>query len=573
MKKLLFLLFPVFVFSQTCITNVTIIDVVNRKLIPSQTVTFENNIITKIQPAKTAKFSKNAVIIEGTGKYLMPGMTDSHVHFFQSGGLYARPDAIDLRKEMPYQQENQWVHNNMEDFLRRYVRSGITNVIDAGATTSFLNQKKNFADKDFAPNIYMTGPLLTSWEPKVYEGLGEEEPFSLVKTEEEGRLMVQKQLPFNPDFIKIWYIIDAQNAESSARQFQPIAKAIIEEAHKNNLKVAVHATERLTAQLAVESGCDYLVHGVEDEIINSDFVKLLRERKTILCPTLIVADGYHNTFAQNEVFNTYDFKYSNPRQIGSLSDLKHLPDTLSISRFKSYFRSPEAVASLAKTDSIRGVNLKKLADGGVIIAAGTDAGNIGTMHATSYLKELLAMQKTGMGQWQVLESATINPIKIFNLEKVAGSISVGKRADMVLLDANPIDDLENLKKINLVINKGKLHSPDDLIKDSPADLVNRQLNGYNARNIEAFLEPYAEDVELYSFPDKLIGKGKAEMRRNYAEMFASTPELHCEVRNRIVQGNIIIDMEHVFIRKGQVIDGPVIYHIDKGKISKVYFIE
>lgn len=573
MKKFLFLLFPAFAFSQTCITNVTVIDVVNRKLIPSQTVIFENNIITKIQPAKTAKFPKNAVIIEGSGKYLMPGMTDSHVHFFQSGGLYARPDAIDLRKEMPYQQENQWVHDNMEDFLRRYVRSGITNVIDVGATTSFLKQKNHFADKDFAPNIYMTGPLLTSWEPKVYEGLGEEEPFSLVKTADEGRLMVQRQLPFKPDFIKIWYIIDPQNAESSARQFQPIAKAIIEEAHKNNLKVAIHATERLTAQLAVESGCDYLVHGVEDEIITADFVKLLKDRKTILCPTLIVADGYHNTFAQNEVFDTYDLRYSNPRQIGSLSDLKHLPDTLSISRYKSYFRSKEAMQSLSKTDSIRGVNLKKLADGGVIIAAGTDAGNVGTLHATSYIKELLAMQKTGMGNWQVLESATINPMKIFNLEKAAGSINVGKRADMVLLDANPIEDLENLKKINLIINKGKVQHPDDLIKDTPADLVNRQINGYNARDIEAFLEPYAEDVELYSFPDKLIGKGKADMRRNYGEMFKTTPELHCEIKNRIIQGNIIIDMEHVFIKKGQVIDGPVIYHIDNGKISKVYFIE
>ena len=62
----------------------------------------------------------------------MPGLTDAHVHFFQSGGLYTRPDAIDFRKYKPYDKEIDWVHNNMEDFLRRYIQCGITSVIDVG---------------------------------------------------------------------------------------------------------------------------------------------------------------------------------------------------------------------------------------------------------------------------------------------------------------------------------------------------------------------------------------------------------------------------------------------------------
>jgi imidazolonepropionase-like amidohydrolase len=73
------------------------------------------------------------------------------------------------------------------------------------------------------------------------------------------------------------------------------------------------------------------------------------------------------------------------------------------------------------------INLKKMADAGINIVAGTDAGNIGTQHAASYLRELQAMQKAGMSIWQILQSATSNPAKILKKEKLTGSIEVGKQ--------------------------------------------------------------------------------------------------------------------------------------------------
>ena len=567
----LLLLLPLLSYSQTYITNVTVVDVKNKKLVPAQTVTFINNKITQIQSAKKVKVPQNATVIDGSNQYLMPGMTDGHVHFFQSGGLYARPDAIDLRKQMPYETEIAWVHNNMEDFLRRYTKSGITTVVDVGATPHFLKRRKEFADKDFAPKIYMTGPLLTSWEPDAYQGLKEDEPFNLVATPEEGRAMVQQQLPLQPDFIKIWYIIDPEKPEESARKFLPVAKAIIDEAHKNKLKVAVHATEQLTAQLAVESGCDYLVHGIEDKIITADFIKLLKDKKTILCPTLVVADGYNATFAQTITPDTYELENANAQQIGSLSDLKHLQDTTYSSRLKSYMRSKNMVASERKTDSIRKVNLKKLSDAGVTIVVGTDAGNIGTQHATSYIKELKAMLQSGMSNWQVLQAATINSAELF--DPADGSIAVGKNANLILLSANPIENLDNLTKINLIVNKGNVLQPEKIITPTPLSLVQQQLNAYNARNIEAFLAPYADDVELYNFPNKLTGKGKEFMRKTYQQMFAALPYLHCEVKERIIQGNTVIDHERVMIRKNEFTKATAIYKIENGKIKKVYFIQ
>jgi imidazolonepropionase-like amidohydrolase len=100
------------------------------------------------------------------------------------------------------------------------------------------------------------------------------------------------------------------------------------------------------------------------------------------------------------------------------------------------------------------VNLKKMIDGGITIVAGTDAGNIGTQHASSLFDELKAMKQSGLSNWQIIQSATINPTKILDKQDSLGSIAVGKKADLVLLNANPVEDLDNITNINLVINKG-----------------------------------------------------------------------------------------------------------------------
>src|SRR5215211_6346015 len=111
-------------FSQTYITNVTLVDVEKLKLVPGQTVVIDKERITNISPAKKISAPAGTQVIDGTGKYLMPGLVDAHVHFFQSGGLYARPDGLDLRKYTAYDKEIEWTHRNMEDFLRRYTRNG-----------------------------------------------------------------------------------------------------------------------------------------------------------------------------------------------------------------------------------------------------------------------------------------------------------------------------------------------------------------------------------------------------------------------------------------------------------------
>lgn len=183
MRLLLLLLLSTTAFSsaaQLLIKNTTVVDVVGKKLVSAQDVLVEGDRITAI--GKGLKAAAGVQVVDGTGRWLMPGLVDAHVHFFQNGGLYTRPDAIDLRKVKGYNEEIEWTHNNMDRFLRRYTRAGITSVIDVGATVRFLQQRDSFRTKAYAPSVYMTGPLLTTWEPEVYKGLGNNEPFYLMKT-------------------------------------------------------------------------------------------------------------------------------------------------------------------------------------------------------------------------------------------------------------------------------------------------------------------------------------------------------------------------------------------------------
>ena len=110
-------------------------------------------------------------------------------------------------------------------------------------------------------------------------------------------------------------------------------------------------------------------------------------------------------------------------------------------------------------------------------------------------------------------------------------------------------------------------------KSIPEKLVQQQLIAYNTRNIDTFLEPYSDDVELYMFPNQLLGKGKNFMRKDYAEMFKNTPNLHCDIKNRTVLGNTVIDHEVVSGFGSNHLESIAIYEIKNDKIAKVYFIQ
>ncbi|WKN44597.1 nuclear transport factor 2 family protein [Tunicatimonas pelagia] len=116
-----------------------------------------------------------------------------------------------------------------------------------------------------------------------------------------------------------------------------------------------------------------------------------------------------------------------------------------------------------------------------------------------------------------------------------------------------------------------LSSANTLPTETVEEIVQRQLDAYNARDIDAFMDTYADSIALYSFPNELRTKGKEAMRTTYSQLFERTPNLYAEIKNRIVIGNKVIDQEYV--RAGErFIDAVAIYEVADGKIVRVTFI-
>jgi hypothetical protein len=226
-----------------------------------------------------------------------------------------------------------------------------------------------------------------------------------------------------------------------------------------------------------------------------------------------------------------------------------------------------------KEDSIMLTNLKLVQQKGGLVVAGTDAGNIGTQHASSFYDELLMMQQAGLSNWEIIRAATINTARGFGKEKEYGSIEKGKMADFLLLDKDPTQNITALASLTTVIHRGVSYKPNEILPVTRESLVQQQLNGYNLRNMAAFLEPYSDSVELFEFPDKLVGKGKEQMRKIYENEFLKLKDLHCDVTERMVEGNSVIDHESVSGFGPRPISAIVIYKIENNKIAKVYFIQ
>ena len=546
----------------TVLRDINYIDVIDGTKHLNVSIFIQNSIIVKIG---NHEIPKDARVIECKGKWAMPGMVDAHIHLFQSGGLYTRPDVIELQKYKAYPEERQWLIDNTEDLLRRYLRCGITSVIDMGGPFYDFDLRDKYNDSKNYPNLFITGPLISTYQPDAFKI--EDAPILKVKTKEEVLDIIERQLPYKTDFIKIWYI--ARYDETAKQNFE-IIKATVDRSHELGLKAAVHATELATAKLALKAGADILVHSVDDPI-DDEFIRLARANNAIVIPTLIVHRKYIDVFLREMETTAEDFLYANPVTLGSLYDLNHIGNYGEFIKRKAF--TPEGKRMWFDQDKVRKNNLKRMISEGITIATGTDAGNIGTLHGSSFFEELKYMSDAGMSNSEIMRASTINGARVLNKDKNLGSIVVGKNADLLVLNSNPLDDINACKDIKLVIKGGNIMPVDSIIRTSPEYLARQQVNGYNALNIDAFLEPYSEDCCIYTLEGELLMKGKEAMRKGYSALFGQSPNLHCVIENRIVQQNTVIDQERVTgLRGADNVRVIAVYKIEKNKIAKVYFI-
>ncbi|PYJ25992.1 MAG: amidohydrolase [Verrucomicrobia bacterium] len=444
------------------LVGATVINPADGKVMPNATVVINGDKIERVAMGKqdAATLGKQ---IGCVGKFILPGYIDTHVHFFQSGDLFTRPDGADLNSIRPYKDEVAWIKSHLDDVFARYIRCGITSVVDVGGPMWNFEVRKRASATAKAPRVAVAGPLISSVSREKLD-LGDP-PIVRIDSPDQTREFVRKLAEQKPDLVKIWYIVDKEHPVES---FRPIARATIEESHAHKIRVAVHATELETARAAVEEGADILVHSVIDKPVDDAFVKLLKDRHIILCPTLVVFERYGRVFSHQLNLTPEEEAWGNPEVIATL-DVTKIPQDKLPQRIKDALAKPEeALDRIKKTYDIALPNLKKLEDAGVTIAAGTDAGNIGTIHGPALFREFQLMKEAGLTPMQILQCATANAAKLFggDIGSHIGKIEKANFADLVILNSNPLDDITHASDIDTVIKNGVLYPASELVPTS-----------------------------------------------------------------------------------------------------------
>ncbi len=417
------------------------------------TVVIDGDRIVEVGPSATVKVPKDAKRIDGHGRWLIPGMIDGHVHFFQSGNLYTRPDVADFNAVMPYAKEVARNKARLPATFKVWLASGVTSVIDVGGPFWNFDVRDMAAKSDAAPRVEVAGPLISMVARPQLE-LDNDPPIIRIDSPQAARDLVARELTRKPDFIKVWYI--HQKGDDLAAQEQ-IVKAAADAAHAAHTRLAVHATELDVAKSALRVGADYLVHSVFEEPIDDEFIALLKKNHALLCPTLFVYSGYRLALSNTWQPTPEEQRTADPQIVAAMHDLDGIPADK---------RPPIVVRMMAdpkvKPPTVAEQNLKKLHDAGIPIVMGTDAGNIGTLHGPSVFREMALMRDAGLTPLEILRSATVNGAKAMGRDDL-GTIAKDKRADMVLLNADPLADVANFSHAEHVIKGGVVYDPKQLI--------------------------------------------------------------------------------------------------------------
>src|SRR3954470_6936890 len=183
----------------------TVINPADGKITKNAVVLINGDTIESVESRREHEVVAGARMIDCTGKFILPGYIDTHVHFFQSADLFTRPDVVDLNNVRPYKDEVGWIKAHLDDTFARYLRSGITSVVDVGGPFWNFEVRKIANSTAKAPRVAVAGPLISSVaRPQLDLG---DPPIVKIDTPEQGREFVRKLAAQNPDYIKIWWIV------------------------------------------------------------------------------------------------------------------------------------------------------------------------------------------------------------------------------------------------------------------------------------------------------------------------------------------------------------------------------
>lgn len=433
------------------LTGATLVDGTGAEPVRDAVVVVRNGLIDCAGPRSACPVPEGVGVVDLKGQWITPGLIDAHVHFSQTGWADGRPDSMDVRAKHPYEEVVADLRAHPERFGRSWLCSGVTAVFDVGGYPWTMSLPAWAEPRTDVPRVAAAGPLLSTLDHWV--NVPGERQFLYVADEKTARGGVDYLKAQGSNAIKVWYI---QREGQTPAERAALIRAAGEAAKEQGLPLIVHATELDGAKDALRAGAKLLVHSVNDRPVDQEFLDLLKKNGAVYCPTLTVSRGYARMY-----------EAALAKQAPQTDDPNRCLDPVTVQRLAETAGSdPELThedlvamqARLGQREWIAAANLKRVAAAGIPVALGTDAGNPLTLHGPSVYAELEAMQAAGLTPPQVLLAATRDSARALGREKDLGTVEKGKQADLLILGADPIADVKNLRQVRYVMRGGALRS-------------------------------------------------------------------------------------------------------------------
>jgi len=420
----------------------------------------DGRIVTAGPRARTA-IPAGTDTVDVHGCWLLPGLVDAHVHYSQSGWADGRPDALDLRDEHPYADVERRLREHPDAFHRAYLACGVTSVFDVGGYPWTVALQRATRDDPAAPRVVAAGPLLSTLD--FWLNLPAERQFIHLRDSTTAREGVRYLKSLGASAVKVWFIVRPEiDFDASARAVMVAG----DEARRQGLPLIVHATGLREAKAALRAGAKLLVHSVGDTAVDTEFLRLARSNGTIYCPTLTVTDGYEKLYAAAAAGAPSNASPDDPTHAVDARTRGLLSAALA-PRPAMAARAARAKVVIGKSRGMMAANLLAVRRAGIPIAMGTDAGNPLTLHGPAVFAEMEAMQRDGLSPMDVLVASTRTGAQAMGRLEECGTVEPGKSADLLVVGADPVRDVANLRRIRFVMRAGVLRS----LAEMQADIV------------------------------------------------------------------------------------------------------
>jgi imidazolonepropionase-like amidohydrolase len=433
----------------TAFVSVNVIPMDRERVVSNQTVIVRDGVITEVGDAKKIKIPKGARKIDGAGKYLIPGLVDMHAHLLSDDHF---PDAL------------------AADELKIMVANGVTTIrLMIGTPEHLILRERSARQEIIAPNLFVASPQLSGRSfGDIFNGY-------VVTNEEQARAAVRKAKRDGYDYVKLTFFIT-----------RPVYDAVVDEAAKQSIRVIGHVDRQVGLSRAFEARqqIEHLDGYFEAMIPESarlpgstsgvyvwqakawESLDVLDEKKIpelakrtvaanpFSCPTLTflkTSFGTGQTDAQ--VTSRAGYRFYPPKLQQEMDEPRH-----------RFWANPPSAERRAKYVDYRNKLTKAIHDAGGKIMAGSDSPEWLLLYGFTLHTEMKNLAEAGLSNYAALEAATKNPAQFFGTIDKTGTIEKGKRADLVLLEANPLENITNTERRAGVMLKGHWFTRDELDK-------------------------------------------------------------------------------------------------------------